>query len=290
MKPSNHTRLMNYIIGMCKTHNDWIPILNNLGYDPSIIEQRIRTSSGETVKPDIIVTSNKLIHSLVFECKGGTTVDGEQIRRYGTLTENDLRWVDVYTFDNFHFDVCIADIEKNHSAILPHINNIFPIITFGDKKLFKTGEFGEKMVNQALQKPISLKGKIPPLFYYPFSEEDEKSYIIPFVMRGLVSIAIKKAKGGTSVFDRELITRDEIVEKVFNPVFKTLSIKQQGLLKKKIREVMSLVLSREESKEALGIIEGRKGYKITAQLGKLIQEAEKIMKEFKTQQFITNFH
>jgi len=280
---------MNYLIGMCKKHKDWVCVLNDLGYDLSIIEQRIRTSSGEAVKPDIIFTSNKLIHSLVFECKGGITVDTEQLRRYGTLTENDFRWVNIYTFDNFHFDVCIVDIQKNHSSVLFHVKNQFPMITFGDKKMFKTGEFKENELNKIYQTPITLKGKIPPLSYYPFSEEDEKAYIIPFVMRGLVSIAVKKAKGGSSVFERELITRDEIMEKVFNPVFKTLSRTHQRQLKEKIKEVMHLLLSREETKEALGIIEGRAGYKISNALGKLMKEAEKVAKQFETQQFLTDF-
>jgi len=280
---------MNYVIGMCKNHKDWICVLNNLGYDISIIEQRIRTSSGEAIKPDIIVTSNKLLHSLVFECKGGITVDTEQLRRYGTLTENDFRWVNIYTFDHFHFDVCIADIQKNHSAVVVHVKNQFPIITFGNEEVFKTGKFDEKKLDTVFENPISLKGKIPPLSYYPFCEEDEKAYIIPFVMRGLVSIAVKKAKGGSSVLERELITRDDIIEKVFNPVFKTLSRTHQRQLKEKIKKVIHLLLSREETKEALGIIESRAGYKISNALGKLMKETEKVAKQFETQQFLTDF-
>ena len=288
LEPCNHTKLMNYIIGMCKNHEDWICVLKNLGYTPTIIEQRFRTTSGDTVKPDIIVTSNKLVHSIVFECKGGITVDPDQLRRYNTLTEEDLRWVDVFSFDDFHFDVCIVDIQKNHLTILSHVDNKFPMITFGDEEVFKTGEFDEKKLEKVFQNPISVKGKVPPLYYYPFCEEDENAYIIPFIMRGLVSIAIKKAKGGSSVFDNELITKDEIIELVFNPVFKTLSKKQQGHLKKKITDIMHLLLSMEETKDALGLIEGRKGYKISNQLEKLRTEADKLIKKYETQQFLTD--
>jgi len=76
---------------------------------------------------------------------------------------------------------------------------------------------------------------------------------------------------------------------VFNPVFKTLGRKHQGQLKEKIKEVMHLILSREETREALGIIEGRAGYKISNPLGKLIQKAETVVKQFETQHFLPDF-
>lgn len=83
--------------------------------------------------------------------------------------------------------------------------------------------------------------------------------------------------------------RAEIIEKVFNPIYKTLAKKHQGQLKEKIKEVIHLTLSRVETKEALGIIEGRAGYKISNPLGKLIQEAKKVIKQFETQQFLPDF-
>lgn len=281
---------MNYIIGMCKKHENWIQILRDLGYDPSVIEQRIRTSSGDTIRPDIVITSNKLLHSLVFECKGGITVDPDQFERYGTLTKEDLmRWISVYTFHNFNFDVCIADLRKNHPAIFPYAVNKFPMITFGNDEILKTGKFSNKRIDKALEKPISIEEKIPPLFYYPFCEEDETSYVIPFIMRGLVSVAIKKTKGGAGIPDKELVQKEEIVEEVFSRVFNILSTKQQGRLKKMITEILNIILSDEETKESLGIIEFRGGYKITNQLTKLQKEAEKIIDKYKTQKFITNF-
>jgi len=280
---------MNYIIGMCKKHENWITILRDLGYDPSIIEQRIRTSSGDTITPDLIVTSNKLIHSLVFECKGGMTVDPDQFERYETLTNDDLRWINVYTFNDFHFDVCVADVQKYHPAILPYVVDKFPVITFGKDEIFKTGDFSDKKINKAFDEPIPIEDKIPPLLYYPFCERDETSYIIPFVMRGLVSVAVKKTKGGAGVPDKELIKKEEIVEEVFSRVFNILSTKQKGRLKKKIGEILNIILSDEEMKEPLGIIETRGGYRITPQLAKLQQEAEKIINRYKTQQFITEF-
>lgn len=128
MEPCNHTKLMNYVIGMCKKQRNWINVLADLGYEPQLIEQQIRTSSDETVKPDLIAASNKLLHSLVFECKGGTTLEPEQLKRYSTLTRDDLRrWITVFAREELQFDVCLSDLEENHPFIAK-MNQEFPMI------------------------------------------------------------------------------------------------------------------------------------------------------------------
>jgi len=280
---------MNYIIGMCKRHKDWICLLNDLGYEPQIIEQQIRTSTDEVVKPDVIVTSNRLIHSLVFECKGGTTIDTDQLRRYSTLAvDNLLRWVTTFTSTDFHFDVCISDLQENH-LFLATISKHFPMITFGKHKLFRTGEFKEGTLNDAFSKPIDLVGKIPPLSYYPFSEDDVNTYIAPFVIRGLVSVAVKKAKGGPSALEESLVTRDELLRLIFNPVFDALSKQHQGRLRGKIREVVRWVLAREEMEEALGVIESRAGMTIRQPLEKLVREAQRLIEQLETQKPLIDF-
>lgn len=109
---------MNYIIGMCKKSKLWVTTLADLGYNAEIIEQRITTSSGQVVKPDVITVSNRLLHSLVFECKGGRIFDVNQLERYSSLAvENLLRWITVFDRSNLQFDICITDLEANHGFI-----------------------------------------------------------------------------------------------------------------------------------------------------------------------------
>jgi len=289
LEPCNHTKLMNYIIGMCKKHKDWVSVLADLGYEPNILEQRIRTSSDETVKPDIVTTSNKLLHFLVLECKGGITIEEDQLRRYATLTKDNLcRWVDVFAPNDFNLDVCLSDLEENHHFIMRRAKG-FPIITFGKDEITKTGKFNEIKLNSAFQDPISLKGKIPPLLYYPFCEDDKNAYIAPFVIRGLVSIAFKKSKGGPSVLDEGVITNDEIIRRVFNPIFDLLSNQHRKSLKERIKEVIRWVLAIEGMKEALGLIEQQAGYKTSRPLEKLVREAEIFIAHLQTQRPLIDF-
>ena len=280
---------MNYIIAMCKHNKQWITVLTDLGYEAQIIEQSLTTSSGDIVKPDIITASNKFLHSIVFECKGGRTIDVNQLRRYSTLeADNLLRWVTVFDRTSLQFDVCLSDLIENHRFI-KSANQLFPMLTFDSEELFKTREFKSTKLNETFKEPISLKGKIPPLFYYPFSEEDKDSYIAVHVIRALVSIALKNSKGGPDVFEKSIVSCDEIVAQNFNHVWLALSMSHRRRLKEKIREVIRRIMARESMKEALGIIQQKQGYKIVKNLEKLREQAEALVEELKSQRPMTDF-
>lgn len=280
---------MNFIIGMCKKNKDWITILSDLGYEAQIIEQKITTSSGQSVKPDIITVSNRLLHSIVFECKGGRLIDLNQLKRYSTLTtENLLRWITVFDRSNLQFDVCISDFEDNHTFI-KSINQIYPMLTFGSEDLFKTRKFKKVKLNDVFTEPISLKGKIPPFSYYPFCEEDKDSYIAYHVIRTLLSIAMKNIKGGPDVFEKSIISCDEIIAHRFNRVWKALSQGHKKRLKDKIREVIRRILAREGMKEALGIIQQKRGYKISSDLERFKKEALDLIEELQSQRPLVDF-
>jgi hypothetical protein len=164
-----------------------------------------------------------------------------------------------------------------------------PIITFGDSRLVRTGQFNNAALNSTFKEPIDLDGKIPPLSYYPFGEQDKDPYIAAFVIRSLLAIAIKKSRGGPSVFDKTVITRDEILKLIFNPIIDALSSEHQGRLKEKIKEVIRWVMANKEMNEAFGTIEQMVGYKINRPLEKLINEANKFIANLETQQPLIPF-
>jgi hypothetical protein len=89
------------------------------------------------------------------------------------------------------------------------------------------------------------------------------------VYQGLLQIALKKPRNGTSVFDQNLVTRDEILKYIFNPVFSALSTDHQGNLKERIKEVIRWIMADEKMKEAFGSIEQQGGYKLKRPLDKL---------------------
>jgi hypothetical protein len=239
-------------------------------------------------KPDLVVASNRLLHSLVFELKGGKTLDIDQLKRYSSLMPNDLRWVTVFDRTHLQLDVCICDFAENHSPI-KMINQQFPMLTFGSEYLTKEGTFKRDKLNEAFGVPIDLRGKLQPLSFYPFSDEDEDSYIAVHVVRTLLSIALKNAKGGPDVFEEKIITFDEIIASKFNYVWKVLSLEHKKALKSKISEVIERFLAKERVKESLGLIQQKKGYKITRNLEQFKKEAEEFIEELQSQTPLSDF-
>jgi hypothetical protein len=289
MQPCGHTRLMNYIIGMCKKTKNWINVISDLGYEVQIIEQTIHTSSGDAVKPDVVSSSNMLLHSLVFEVKGGKSLDKDQLNRYSDLMPDDLRWVTwnaVYDKLRLQLDVCVCDLAENHQFIRM-ANNRFPMLTFSSTELVKDGMFKNNKLNETFKNPISLNDKLQPLSYYPFSDEDDSAYIAMHVIGTILSIILKNSKRGCVLSEKELekqlVTFDDIIASNFNYVWKALSIEHRNALKTKIGNVTRSILAREELKASLGIIQQRKGYRVTRNLDQFQIEATRFIEELESQ-------
>jgi hypothetical protein len=55
--------------------------LKDLGYKVEYLEPTFLNSEGKKVNPAILFTSNKLIHALITECKGGVSIEDEQLEK-----------------------------------------------------------------------------------------------------------------------------------------------------------------------------------------------------------------
>jgi len=128
---SEHTRLINKFIGLCKKTAKWPTILFDLGYDVQLIEQSISLKSAQKITPDVVAVSEKLLHAVVTDCKGGNNIDGEQDAKYQELVPDDLKFhVTIHAPDQLRHSVCYVDNRSNHSQLEPHTE--LPFITFGD--------------------------------------------------------------------------------------------------------------------------------------------------------------
>ncbi len=270
MQPSKHTVLMNYVIGMCKADKHWVTTLKDWGYEVQIIEQKMHTEKGDfIVKPDIVSASNILLHALVFELKGGASIDREQMERYSNLSPSDLRWVTVYDKANLRMDVCYCDFEDNHTSI-KLVNNLFPTLVFNDTSLTKEGTFKLDKLNEVFKEPISLEGKLQTYSYYPFSDEDDQAYIAIHVIRTIVSILQKNNKlmqdNNIDELKNNLVTFDDIIATKFNYIWNVLSDEHKKALKLKIGEVTRRIFAEKSLVESLGVIQSKEGYKVTRNL------------------------
>lgn len=193
MFASEHTRLINRFIGLCKNTTKWPSILADSGYEIQLIEQNINLKTAEKIKPDVVAFSNRLNHTIVTDCKSGNNIDLDQDKKYSQLESDDLKfYVTTHDKNQLKHTVCYSDTEQNHNNLKPYTK--FPFITFNRQSIDGDGDFGATQLNRVLCTSISLVGMYEPTGYYPFSPEDENSVIAPHVLRGLVSYLVQKGQ------------------------------------------------------------------------------------------------
>lgn len=242
MRPSPHTCLINYVIGFCKKTDTWIHPLEELGYDVQLIEQPIRLMATKTdlVKPDVVVVSNKLLHSLVFDCKSGKNVEADQVERYKQLTETDLlRWVEgkVYAKKGFSHEVCYVCLE-NHRTFVTSNMMAFPVLSISNDRVSKTGNFAKQPLDNKFKDDVPIGSRmVAPLSYYPFSSTEDRSVIIPYVMRAIVTLLVDKKRRGAKIFDPSTYQNDEIMMTV-HKMWNVISREEQSALHQVTREIL----------------------------------------------------
>jgi len=280
---------MNCVIGLTRKDAAWPSTLADLGYEVQVIEQSMRTSAGAQVKPDIIVTSNRLLHCVAFDCKGGKGIEQSQVKNYQGLTVTDLgRWVTVYDSSKLTHDVCYTTFHSNRDAISAQVGG-FPLLAFSQEAITKVGKFSQRPIENEFDAPIALEGLRPPVNYYPFSEIDEDAVIIPRILRMLVQLALQTARGGESALSDATFTSEEIVS-CLHPYWKALSLDQRSRLKERVSRIIHDLLKAERGfRESLKELEDRKGVKVLATLQQLQREAERIAKEMEMQERIVSY-
>lgn len=208
----------------------------DLGYGVQLIEQSINLKNAQKIKPDVVAVSNKLNHAMVTDCKGGSNVGSEQDKRYRQLESDDLKYyVTTHDEKQLRHTVCYSDMEKNHPNLRRHTN--LPFITFGERSIKGEGDFGVDELNQALCKSVSLDGAHEPVSYYPFSPEDDESFIVSYVLCGLISCLSEK--GQKKIPSTGQIEPDVILQKI-HPFYDTIANEQ----KKRLVEVIGRIITR----------------------------------------------
>lgn len=92
MYANNHTRLMNKFIGLCAGSAGWPSPLGGAGYEVVLIEE-VTTDFARRVVPDMIACSRSLVHAIVVECKGGSSLDPAQDEKYREVKAADIAMV-----------------------------------------------------------------------------------------------------------------------------------------------------------------------------------------------------
>jgi len=178
------------MMGLCIRTENWPHPLRDLNYNVELIEPTFTNSKGETVNPDLILTTKKYNHAIIFECKC-KTIESNQMSKYSNILPSDLiekGKANVPDPKNFSADICIASFEKGIKENSEIIKYKFPVILCEEGKIDKhNSNFNCIRLNQIF--PVNLnKEHRPPVSFYPFShEKEDERMFISYVLRTLVS-------------------------------------------------------------------------------------------------------
>ena len=283
MFASEHTRLVNRFIGLCKDTIKWPNILHQLGYSVELIEQTINLKNAAKVHPDIVAFSQKHLHAIVADCKSGKNIDTDQDSRYTKLESDDLKYfITTYDPKRLKHVVCYVDTDHNHDSLKSFTKLSF--VTFGDEVVQGERDFGYDELNKSLCRPISLNKMLEPTSYYPFSPDDDQSVIAPHILRGLISYLTHKGQKIRPQI-KSPTTAVEIL-KIIHP-YDIMSSKHKDQLIKTIEDVLQIFLnSNKEFNDQVTKIE--KGEFNIATFRSLVKICEDMIKEFESQKKITD--
>lgn len=247
---TEHTRLINCFIGLCKNHKHWPASLHKIGYVIQLIEQSISTKSNKRITPDVVAVSNKMLHALVVDCKSGASINVEQEGRYDTLQASDLAdFVTVYDKNRLVHSICYAVSEKNGDKISNQTQK--PIIEFGRRYVYQYNRFNKPELDNVLKNGINLDGYREPTSYYPFAPSDGDIVAKPYVLRAMLSYVV--ARRGVSKrhpIDDMKASRDLV--KMVYPVHREIARAHVNTLATKINKITKDILKEKpELKEML---------------------------------------
>ena len=226
--------------------------LLELGYSVKWIEFKFFNSAGREVQPDIILTSDKLKNTLLFEWKQGGFADQNQILRYSQITSEDIvqrAFIDIKCVDSF--DVVYLCLEENKENIVQPIQvrgYKFPVLVLGSDGLKITyNHFANDNLNSVFEGGLKVDLLRVPTNFVPLDRQSEHWE----VAEKLMPLLLKHMLQNKSQLPLTTLCRDLI------EFWDCLGPSAKHEMKNKIKNVMSLA-SEGKFRHLLGFVREQK--------------------------------
>lgn len=231
VKLSQHTLLINQMMGLAVGVQFWPCPLKDLKYDVGLIEAHFSNSKGESVNPDLILVSRKQNHGMVIDCKS-KTVEEDQINRYKNTHATDLvekGKVNVPDPPNFKSDTAFFS-NKIELKDNPLLKDYFAVMITSEKSIDRYNkEFCNRNLNKIFPIKIEQNHK-PPTELYPFSMEPADIHVFAsYLLRAIVLRAMDGEYENPT---------DEILE-TCHPYWKSIEDRE----KKRFRKEADIILN-----------------------------------------------
>jgi len=215
---SKNVLILRALIALCKRDIKLPSDLYDLGYTQVVMDKTIRLEDDRSVMPDLIISSRKENHCVVWESKSGRSIDNDQAKRLASIEARafpDQLMLNVKIEDGFAFDIAYACDGKECQNIRVDLDRVarelepvgaFPLVGFYDETGIKThsGRFNKENINRVFGDGIHIDLREVPTEYLRFDKDSPRSDIAPYLIINIVAYATRNEP----LFSAEQIARD----------------------------------------------------------------------------------
>jgi hypothetical protein len=237
MKESSkfNLQMLNLWLGLCRGDTGLPSDIRSLGYRDKWIEFAFSTKNGDKVNPELIITSFKTGHTILFEWKHGDNTDSDQLRRYSEVTSNDLNSKAAIPGNECKLhDVCLIGLSEHFERLQLGLTNSglpFPLLVLTDEGIEKKlNSFVISDLNQVFNPKLAFNPSLIPTQLVPFDRESEDWEIAEHIMPNIVIYMIT----GEPSFSLDQLARDSM--SIWNVV---LAPFYKGELRNRIKRIVN---------------------------------------------------
>jgi hypothetical protein len=171
-------RMLNLWIGLCRGEAGLPLDIRHLGYKHKWIELQFKNAQGESVKPELIIASDRFGHAIMFEWKEGANTEQDQLRRYAGVTSQDLvQKAALSPSEASSHDTCVLGLAEHAHRLSMSISQSgydFPLLVLEDDGIsLRLNEFVRQELTQVFNPKLSLDLSKVPTQIVPFDHNSE---------------------------------------------------------------------------------------------------------------------
>jgi hypothetical protein len=183
--------MLNLWLGLCRGEAGLPQAIRNLGYRHKQVELTFQNSSGKSVKPELIIATSHLSHTILFEWKTGPNTDSDQLERYARVQKDDLiHQANLQPAECSSHDTCIVGLDENADRLAIGIKKggyLFPLIVVeSDGLLLKMNRFAVQSLTDVFSPKLDIDFNIIPMSIIPFDHNSQSWEIAQTVIPQIV--------------------------------------------------------------------------------------------------------
>lgn len=186
--------IINLFLGMTRGVRGLPVDLRRLGYTDRSIELVFTNQEGRTVKPELILSSSRLRHTILLECKSGANTDAEQLERYSKVSSNDLQTKALLQSQEWEsHDVAIVGKSEHADRLKIGIENRFrfPLLTLSPSGINKIlNKFTPVETEAVFARGLDFTPEDIPHYFFPVDKDSElwefAEILMPVVLESML--------------------------------------------------------------------------------------------------------